>query len=343
MTGVSVVIPTYNRAHQIAATIESVLVQSHPPAEVIVVDDGSSDGTAAVCAGFAPRVRYERQANAGVSAARNRGAGLATAQLIAFVDSDDLWHRDKLALQVAALEAEPAAGWSITGCDVIDLDGSVIPSRRDFPAVFGVFRSERTEPAEFFARFFRSLTLHAAGGTHPAWTGDAWLPLFLGNFALPSSAVVRRDVFQLSGGFDPAFRLAEETEFFHRLAAASPVVILAEPLVGYRVGQAGSLISPANTGRLIANALQSQERAAALRPATPESVEHHRRGRHALLRKLAYLKLTLGDGAGARAALADAWRSGAGRDVSSLAIYGASYLPVGVLEGLRRAKAALRH
>ena len=342
MTAVSVVIPTYNRAHQIAATIQSVLAQSHPPADVIVVDDGSTDDTAAVCAAFAPRVRYERQANAGVSAARNRGAGLAIGDLIAFVDSDDLWHRDKLALQVAALEAEPSAGWSITGCDVIGLDGNVIPSRRGFPAVFGVFRSERSEPAEFFARYFTPLAITAAGGTHPAWAGDAWVPLFLGNFALPSSAVIRRDVFEKSGGFDPAFRLAEETEFFHRLAAASPVVILAEPLVGYRVGQAGSLISPANTGRLIANALASQDRAAALRPASAESAAHHRRGRQSLLRKLAYLNLTLGDGAGARTALADAWRSGAGRDGSSLAIYGASYLPRGILEGLRRAKAALR-
>ena len=342
MTAVAVVIPTYNRAHQIADTIRSVLAQSHPPAEVIVVDDGSTDTTAEVCAPFAPRVRYERQANAGVSSARNRGAALTSTELVAFVDSDDLWHRDKLAVQLAALAAEPAAGWSITGCDVIGLDGEVIPSRQGFPAVFGVFDAEHLTPARFFARYFRAVTITAAGTGHRAWTGDAYVPLFLGNFALPSSAVVRREVFERTGGFDPEFRLAEETEFFHRVAAASPVVILTESLVGYRVGQAGSLISPVNTGKLIANALTSLDRAAALRPATPESRSHHRRGRQALLRKLAYLNLSLGNGAAARAALAGAWQAGADRNAWSVGVYGASFLPAWALERLRNVKAALR-
>jgi glycosyltransferase involved in cell wall biosynthesis len=342
MTAVAVIIPTYNRAHQIADTIRSVLGQSHPPAEVIVVDDGSTDATADVCAPFAPAVRYERQVNAGVSAARNRGVALTSAELVAFVDSDDLWHRDKLALQVAALAAEPAAGWSITGCDVIGLEGAVIPSRRGFPGVFGVFEAEGLTPARFFARYFRAVTITAAGGDHRVWTGDAYVPFFLGNFALPSSAVIRRDVFDRVGGFDPGFRLAEETEFFHRLAAASPVVILPESLVGYRVGQAGSLISPANTGKLIANALTSLERAAALRPATAESLSHFRRGRQALLRKLAYLHLSLGEGAAARRAMREAWRAGARLDAWSLGVCTASLLPAGILEALRSVKAAVR-
>lgn len=342
MTAVAVVIPTYNRAHQVADTIRSVLAQSHPAAEVIVVDDGSTDATAEVCAPFAPAVRYQRQANAGVSAARNRGVALTSAELVAFVDSDDLWHRDKLALQVAALAAEPAAGWSITGCDVIGLEGSVIPSRRGFPAVFGVFEAEGLTPARFFARYFRAVTITAAGGDHRAWVGDAYVPLFLGNFGLPSSAIIRREVFDRTGGFDPAFRLAEETEFFHRLAAASPVVILPESLVGYRVGQAGSLISPANTGKLIANALTSLDRAAALRPETAESRAHYRRGRQALLRKLAYLNLTLGDGSAARRALGDARRAGARLDPWTLGVWAASLLPAGGLEALRKLKAAVR-
>ena len=342
MTAVAVIIPTYNRAHQIADTIRSVLAQSHVPDEVIVVDDGSTDATADVCASFAPRVRYERQDNAGVSAARNHGVALTTAELVAFVDSDDLWHRDKLALQLAALSAAPTAGWSITGCDVIGLEGHVIPSRRGFPAVFGVFEAEGLTPARFFARYLRAVTITAAGADHRAWIGDAYVPLFLGNFALPSSAVVRRELFDRVGGFDPAFRLAEETEFFHRLAAASPVVIVPESLVGYRVGQAGSLISPANTGKLIANALTSLERAAALRPATAESESHYRRGRQALLRKLAYLKLTLGEGSAARSALRDAWRAGARPDPWSLGVWALSFMPAAILESLRKAKRAIR-
>jgi GT2 family glycosyltransferase len=342
MTGVAVVIPTYNRGHQIAETISSVLAQSLPPAEVVVVDDGSTDDTAAVCARFSPAGRYERQAHAGVSAARNRGAAVTTAPLIAFVDSDDLWEREKLALQVAALAAEPAAGWSITGCDVIGLDGAVIAARRGFPAVFGVFRSEGVTAPEFFARYFRPLSLASGSSVHPAWTGDAYLPLFLGNFALPSSAVVRRERFEQVGGFDPSFRLAEETEFFHRLSAAAPVVILEESLVGYRVGQAESLISPANTGKLIANALVSLERAAALRPASAGQDAYVRRGRQALLRKLAWLHLTLGNGKAVRETLREAWQTGSPRHVRSLAVCAASFLPAGALAAARRAKAALR-
>jgi hypothetical protein len=224
---------------------------------------------------------------------------------------------------------------------VIGPDGEVIPSRRGFTAVFGVFAAEGVAPELFFARYFRPVTIDAGGRGHAGWVGDAWLPLFLGNFALPSSSMVRREVFLRAGGFDPAFRLAEETEFFHRLAAAAPVVVLTEPLVGYRVGQAGSLISPANTGKLIANALVSLDRSAARRDVTPESMAHLRRGRQALYRKLAYLNLTQRDGAGARSALTRAWHAGAPRDAASLGVYAASLLPGAALTLLHRAKKTL--
>jgi glycosyltransferase involved in cell wall biosynthesis len=342
MNQVAVVIPTYNRAHQIADTIRSVLCQSLPPAEVVVVDDGSTDDTEAVVAPFGSQVRYVRQANGGVSVARNHGVKLTSSPLVAFVDSDDIWLRDKLAIQVAALGVEPAAEWSITGCDVIDLNGKVIPSRRGFTAVFGVFGMEATPPPVFFQRYFRPVTVELSGALHPGWTGDAWLPLFLGNFALPSSALIRRDAFDRTGGFDPAFRLAEETEFFHRLAATAPVVIMEESLVGYRVGQAGSLISPANTAKLIANALTSLERAATSRAGDAASNDHLRRGRQALYRKLAYLRLSQREGAGARAALSAGWRSGVPRDAASLGIYAASYLPAAALGVLQRVKGAVR-
>jgi len=105
---VSVVIPVRDGERHLAATLESVLGQTRPPADVVVVDDGSRDGTAAVAAGFAPRVRCVRQDRAGISAAVNRGVDAAREGLLAFVDADDLWLCDKLALQTAALEADPA-------------------------------------------------------------------------------------------------------------------------------------------------------------------------------------------------------------------------------------------
>ena len=140
----SVVVPTYNRAEWIGATLRSVLSQSSQPHEIIVVDDGSADGTETVVGAFGARVRYVRQENAGVSAARNHGARLATGEYLAFADSDDLWHPRKLEVQLTALQTS-GAHWSITGCDVIGFDGAVIPGREGFESVFPLFRDELAE------------------------------------------------------------------------------------------------------------------------------------------------------------------------------------------------------
>ncbi len=267
--GVSVIVPTYNRSAWIGATLRSVLAQSCQPREILVVDDGSTDDTEAVVSAFGGGVRYERQANAGVSAARNRGAQLATSEWLAFVDSDDLWHPLKLEAQLAALHAT-GTSWSVTGCDVIGLDDKVIAGREGFAAVFPLFSEEQVSPEAFFAGYLQATSIDAGGVQFHAWSGDAYDALFLGNFGLPSSAMVRRTLFEQVGGFDPAFRIAEETEFFHRIAAAAEVAIVAASMVGYRTAQSGSLVSPANSSRLIENALASLDRAAALRPGRGE-------------------------------------------------------------------------
>ena len=103
---VSVVLPVYNRAHYVAEAIESVLGQTLPPDELIVVDDGSTDDSVAVVERFArPGLRVLRQPNGGIGSARNAGLRAVTGELVAFIDSDDLWERDKLALQVEAMRA----------------------------------------------------------------------------------------------------------------------------------------------------------------------------------------------------------------------------------------------
>jgi glycosyltransferase involved in cell wall biosynthesis len=104
---VSVVIPVYNGERYVGEAIESVLRQSEPPAEVLVVDDGSVDKSAAVVRAFHPKVKYCMQENLGAAAARNTGVGLTTGYFLAFLDADDRWHPDKLKIQLSAFEQRP--------------------------------------------------------------------------------------------------------------------------------------------------------------------------------------------------------------------------------------------
>lgn len=112
---VSVVMPVYNTAAYIAEGIGSILAQPHRPLEVIVVDDGSTDGSGAIAASFGDPVRCHRQANAGPPCARNRGLGMARGDVIAFLDADDLFAPDKLAQQLPRLARNPGADVVIGG------------------------------------------------------------------------------------------------------------------------------------------------------------------------------------------------------------------------------------
>src|SRR5262249_20924903 len=92
----------------LAEAIESVLGQTCPPAEVVIVDDGSTDNTAAIARSFGARVRYEFQEHAGIGPGRNRGAAMATGELMAWLDADDRWVADKLAMEIAVLRENPS-------------------------------------------------------------------------------------------------------------------------------------------------------------------------------------------------------------------------------------------
>src|SRR5687767_9423339 len=113
---VSVVITAFNAADTISETLESVLGQSYQALEVIVVDDGSTDATAAIVQTQFPSVRLVRQSNSGQPAARNAGVLASRGEIIAFVDSDDLWHVDKLRHQTELLLQHPEAYWCYCDC-----------------------------------------------------------------------------------------------------------------------------------------------------------------------------------------------------------------------------------
>ena len=116
MTGalVSCIVPVFNGERYLGEALDSILAQQYRPLEVIVVDDGSIDGTAAIVRGYGDRVRALRQPNAGAPAARNLGVQAARGAFIAFLDSDDLWHHDKLSRQMARFGARPELDVSVT-------------------------------------------------------------------------------------------------------------------------------------------------------------------------------------------------------------------------------------
>jgi glycosyltransferase involved in cell wall biosynthesis len=335
MTRVSVIIPTYNHAESLPQTVGSILQQTHSPLEVIIVDDGSMDDTETVCAGMPGPVRYMRQQNAGVSAARNHGIAEARGEWVALADSDDLWHPSKLEVQLAALARATDARWCATGCQVIGPDSAPVPGRQGFERVFAVFDSATEPPESFFSRWLSRDEIRSHGQSHAFFHGDFFELLFHGNVVLPSSALIHKGVFDRVGRFDEAFRLAEETEFFHRAAAREPGVIIMTPLVGYRVAQTGSLTNPANTPRLVNAALTSLDRAAELRgKLTASECAAYRRGRQRLLADLAYAELSLLHRQAARTALLSAWQAGVRKDARTVAVYAASLLPTPVLRRL---------
>lgn len=200
---VSVVIPVYNGSRFVVAAVRSALEQTHVPADVVVVDDGSTDGTAdLLTTQFGPRIQLLRRQNGGVSVARNVGVEVATGELIAFLDADDEWLPNKLERQVAALTANPELG--LVHCGVEDIDDSGT-----------------------------SLACHLDGMAGWVATDLVLLqrPVILGG---GSGIVVRRRVLDAVGRFDPRLSTSADWDLFVRIAARYPVGFVPEVLLRYR-------------------------------------------------------------------------------------------------------------
>ncbi len=216
---VSVVIPSFNRARIIAETLESILAQTVRPAEIIVVDDGSTDDTAVVVGRYGGAVRYHRIENSGPGIARNVGVSLATGTWIAFCDSDDLWRRNKLERQLWLHSRAPNVEFSFT----------------DFSFVVVGAWSRGSRFAEASADFWE---VGRQRLSESAWVYDAPLYRRILRFqpmAVPAMLMTRR-LFERLGGYRERFSrsLAEDLEFMLRCASVFPVGALAEPLVGVR-------------------------------------------------------------------------------------------------------------
>lgn len=200
---VSVVIPTYNYGRFIAEAIRSVLQQTCLPSEIIVVDDGSRDETAAVVGAFADTVRYIRQDHAGVCAARNRGVSESSGELVAFLDADDVWAPTNLEKQMERFESDEEIG--LVHCGMREFDG---------------------ETGETI-RFYMEGAEDGVADNLLLWEG----PAIVGP---GGGIIVSRRAFDHVGGFDTRMKVGEDWDFCYRVARLFKIGFVPEPLVNYR-------------------------------------------------------------------------------------------------------------
>jgi hypothetical protein len=206
---VGVVVPMHNAERTIGVTLTSICAQTHRALDIVVVDDASTDGSAAIVDDWMrrdPRVRMVRQSGVGVAAARNAGADATGAAWLAFIDADDVWAPPKIATQLAALrEAGPAAGLAYCWFASIDFSGRVVS--------FG------PQPLHE-GRALRELC-------HANWIGNG------------SALLLRRAAFEKVGGYDPALRVrgaegAEDLLIALRIAEHAEFRVVPRYFVGYR-------------------------------------------------------------------------------------------------------------
>lgn len=198
---VSVVIPTYNRAKFLGAAVASVRAQTYPCAEIVIVDDGSTDDTPGVVARLGDGVHYVKQANAGPAAARNRGIQEARGDVVAFLDTDDRWLPQKIARQVEILQREPEVALVCADMAIEDEAGTIqVASNFEHRGMLPLFAGLDGRPVPHAPRLLLKI-----------------------NFINTSTVLARRDVLQAMKGFDPRLRYGEDLELWLRIAARHAV------------------------------------------------------------------------------------------------------------------------
>ena len=208
---VSVIVTTFNHAPYIAEAIRSVLAQTYTNREIIVVDDGSTDDTPAVLAGFGDAITAIQQPNKGVAGSRNRGIRGATGLLLAFIDGDDRWHPDMLRRLVEAHERFPDSG--LIACDGRVFDGERILRTRLLP----------------------SSVVASQAGNGPVISCECFEHLIRGNLiATTSQIMIPRRVIDDVGESDGAFPVASDYDLYLRIARKYPFTFVREHLVDWR-------------------------------------------------------------------------------------------------------------
>jgi glycosyltransferase involved in cell wall biosynthesis len=201
----SIIIPAYNAEAYLGEAIESALVQKGVKLEVIVVNDGSTDRTVDIAESFGYRVKVISQENRGISAARNAGSCHARGNVLAFLDADDVWLPQKLAVQEMKLQA---------GFKAVYTNRYNFGRIGDLPEV----HSDIVSMEE----------------------GDLWESLLSGNMITTSSLVIDREIFESCGGFNVGLRFCEDWDLWLRCAETHQIGYCVQPLVKYRIHSTSS-------------------------------------------------------------------------------------------------------
>jgi glycosyltransferase involved in cell wall biosynthesis len=198
---VSVVVPTFNQAAYLSDCVDSVLAQTYQPIEIVVVDDGSTDATPDVLAGYEARIRVIRQENHGAANALNNGIRASRGAYVCWLSSDDAFVPDKISRQVAAFEADPTLGLSFMGFDIVDADGR--------------FKADRSD-----------ITWR-----HP----DLLVSVFWANPINGSTVMMPRHVIEDVGPFDEELRADVDAEMWFRVLTRHPAAHIPGVHLHYRV------------------------------------------------------------------------------------------------------------
>jgi glycosyltransferase involved in cell wall biosynthesis len=242
---VSAIIPCYNRARFIAQTVRSVLEQTYPNIELIVVDDGCTDGSREVLAAFGDRLtllEHPGRENRGQSAAINLALSRASGKYVGILDSDDLWLPRKIEEQVAFMESHPDVGLIYGNGTAIDEHG------RQLYVIYAPGHEEKNQPAQVLMDCY---------------------------FLVPNNSLVRREIFERIGGFDESLRAAQDHDVAIRIAEVARLAYLDRPWFSYR--RHAQSISRRNAGLRWRNGFRILEKAAQ-RKVYDESTLRKRRG-----------------------------------------------------------------
>lgn len=228
MPRVTIVVPAYNAERFLKPTLESAAAQTFRDIDIVVIDDGSSDATGLIAESFGHPVRVVRQPNAGMSASRNRGIASSDSEYIALLDSDDLWHPQKIERQLEALAQRTDAGLCFTGF--------VWWHGEDLSSWFN-------EPR--------------GGVLDPRFCGWVYHELILDNWALPSSWLMRRSMCNQTGPFLCDNQQTDDWEYVVRASCQFPFIKLREDFVLYRQlsSSLSKRIPTANFGELMRESL----------------------------------------------------------------------------------------